>query len=473
MKYHIKSDSSLLSQLRNALAGACGPDLASRIPAALALPENVSGDVLKHNPSYIAAVTEAASDISNTETARQFIAYFTQRSPLYSTTRAGGCAAVLEATMLEKFPALSVSFIETQVDPTETNFYAVFIGKLNESEFPELVKTMGGICALKVKVSADDVADGEKSDLTIVEGIPVEPAKEVPTATGDVQDYAPKTQEDYLRVVQDGGVSEVVFTQMVGADGGAYANAGPTHEDGLRSYRDQHGIIWWGDGQLWKPNTDSVNEAFAPVEQKDYLEAVRTLYERTGVVVSPYGTFTVCEHGPRIAVKMGESTRQFDTVLYDVMQLIERVAEDYDLPADIDRVVEVTLIQCLADGGTPIKEQADKDAISAALEQGRSTLLAEAWHVQFTDRDAQIKEAMARRRSMMQMAGMNSARHLPGGSRGKPAKKKPATPLPEWVVIADGKEVEERISAPDQAAAEQEAAKLYGGDAAVRPCRQP
>ena len=49
--------------------------------------------------------------------------------------------------------------------------------------------------------------------------------------------------------------NQVFGVVMYRPDVDLYVEAGDTHADGIRPYKDKNGITWWGDGAVWVPDT--------------------------------------------------------------------------------------------------------------------------------------------------------------------------------------------------------------------------
>jgi hypothetical protein len=221
------------------------------------LGEQAYGEI-KHPVNYIAAVLESAKSIPEPGDARAFVAQFVNASPLYTNSESGMAALMFEALLLEKFPDVYMNFVESQIEQGVPDFLAVFHGKIDANKLKSIVEDAKEFCTLEVVVEAGATSESAISNLTVISGVPVAGVKK----KAEASKLLPTTPEEYKKVTEDGGVPNDLFGHVMGnPEVDYYSEASQTHPDGIRPAKDANGITWWGDGNLWKPDLDSVNEA--------------------------------------------------------------------------------------------------------------------------------------------------------------------------------------------------------------------
>ena len=232
------------------------------------LPETAVGE-MAHTRAYIAAALDLA--ILSEGSTREFAKLFIDRSPAFSNSDTGMAAIQFEAYLVEKEEDLFKQFVETQLDGRNPTFLALFDGKIEKDALNRL-ETQVDFLKFTVLLEAGRVAYGEGvvADVTVLECKPTkrpeptgtQPQRKLTTGTQpkvEVRDgLHPVTRMEYVKVVAEGGVSDLVFRYLY--DGLAQIRI----ERGRPEAMDQNQVRWARrrDG-YWLPQPECLLESDA------------------------------------------------------------------------------------------------------------------------------------------------------------------------------------------------------------------
>lgn len=233
------------------------------------LPQTLLGEVA-HPKAYIRAVIEAASML-DAQDAREFAKLFIDRDPAYSATQTGATALLFESWLAEGAQELFDRLLETITEAAEPTFLAIFEGKITKEE-EKKVKEQFDAAEFEtlLEAGAVDRQDGSVSDVTILEGKPKKKKKKEPqepdvepdATDADMPDYkeeshAPKSREDYEKVIEDGGVTPATMLFLYPK---LEEEAKLNEADATIIFTDPNDVTWFIQGGNWQPNENSLNE---------------------------------------------------------------------------------------------------------------------------------------------------------------------------------------------------------------------
>ena len=146
--------------------------------------EVAEGDVLRHPKAYINAVMDAAllgeaeaiaRHPDSPEDIRTFIDNFLSVDPLFTSNPVGLAALQFEAWLIKNESPLYMKLVETIAEPGKPDFISVFEGAIVDSDWQKVVEDTADFVTLERIVNAGDTAaaEHERSDVTIVQGLPV------------------------------------------------------------------------------------------------------------------------------------------------------------------------------------------------------------------------------------------------------------------------------------------------------------
>lgn len=213
--------------------------------------------VMRHSSDYLRMCLGLTEGVE-TATAADLVKRFTSKPATYSNTDTGAAALQFEALVLDKFSNVAHKFVETVVEATADEFMAVFQGTIDDSVLDRLKLALRDVCELSVVVKCGARSDDmtEIAEVTILRCKPIK--KKDSKATEPVVKTQAKpapdpidvalTQENYMRVVSEGGLSDAAMAGL--------------HEDnevyGAKVYTDKAGTQWAvsEDDGRWYPQVD-------------------------------------------------------------------------------------------------------------------------------------------------------------------------------------------------------------------------
>ncbi len=243
----------------------------ARLRSSLDLPATITGSI-SHRSDFIDLVLEVASGFKEEpQSAREFATRFIEKDPAFSNTDTGLAAILFEAYLFEKGEDVVEQFVETQLEGSDTTFLAIFEGKLKDDVLQKLATNVSDICTLETLVLAGDTnhADGEVSDMTILEGTPKRQRKtkaNTEPKPAPTEGLLPQNAVDYEAVIAEGGISDNAFMYLYPHMWEA-ARKGRNNGD-ILSAKDARGATWYCNEGVWLPTLDPVEEKVVDTKVK-------------------------------------------------------------------------------------------------------------------------------------------------------------------------------------------------------------
>lgn len=349
------------------------------------LPESAPVD--RHTREFVQLVLEAAKthvskpypDPEIKPDAKEFASYFLERTPAYSTTKAGLSALLFETWLATHGGELFGLFLET-VLTSNTEYLAIFTGELTDGDLRRIAEKTSEFakCAVAVRYGDKDYKRGIISDVTMLactaEQSVKDPAKEPQAVKPDepmprVESLLPATREAYEALVCEGGLPSNLIPTVFGVD-----PFGKTRfYEGSVVVDDPNGVVWKSQGSRWLPIAETFRPALTlrmttPIVQPrapraaPVVETVEQLTETddSGAVRSCYGAWAVFE----APVEGGASTTvvvvrdrawSVSESLGDVASALARVEQTYaELPYEFDVMAEAFLCEFACDRGVEV-----------------------------------------------------------------------------------------------------------------------
>lgn len=137
-----------------------------------------------HTQDYVEAVLGAVSKVMGDEgDVRKFVRHFTAKDPVFSNSDVGMAAIQFEAWLIDNNNLAFDQLIETVAEPGAPDFLAIFQGNIVKEVWERVVEGTQKFVTLKhlVRAGEQSSTEHERSDVTIVQGLPVkgyDPKKE-------------------------------------------------------------------------------------------------------------------------------------------------------------------------------------------------------------------------------------------------------------------------------------------------------
>lgn len=140
-------------------------------------PEALAPGTIRHPHQYVTAVMETGGSVDTVDApdAREFVKSFLDTDPVFTNTTAGLTALMFETYMIDTNHPLFAQLVETYVEPNSDDFLATFQGKLDANHWQRVLVETASFVELKILIHAGQKSGGgEISDVTIVQGLPVD-----------------------------------------------------------------------------------------------------------------------------------------------------------------------------------------------------------------------------------------------------------------------------------------------------------
>lgn len=385
----------------------------------------------RHDSDYVRLVLETAlskrlqpkaePDPKEAVPAKDFAAYFLERNPGYSTTKAGLSALLFESWLAMYGGELFGLFLET-VLTSDTEYLAIFTGPISDLDLQRISDKVEEFASFEVAVKAGDrdYTRGLISDVTMLSckaaaGANTNAVKELEPQRASpqtgiaqkIEGLLPQTRSAYQRVVDEGGLTSNLVPLVFGADPFDDARfIGPrlviVDPNGVEWSHTDESSTWLPDVQTFREQEtprrpkQRIREEHAPVREvaPPALPTIERMCEESesGALRSHYGSWAVfsapIEGGPAGTVVLARDRAwTVRESLEDVVDAIVRIESMYEgLAPEFDLMAEAFLTEYAEERGEEVSNPTD---LRVVVESCVDTI---------EERDEQVQERARARR---------------------------------------------------------------------------